>query len=492
MAGKLSRADAAGVLVLGRAAAVVAEALSPLLLVRLLDKTGVGLISALLLVHATIGMVVAQGLGRSVLYFLADRPAGEKRTLAWRLVRVQLALAAGAAALVALAGRAWPGGGDFEPRWLLLLAGFVLLDLPNGLLPNMLVAEGRARAAAALGVGRSLGRVAAIIGPPAAGGGVTAILWALLAYGAVNLLVSVAWIRALFGGAPAAPSDVGARAILRFGAPLAATDIVAWLNKSLDRYIVMGWMPAARFAEYRAGSWQIPVLTTIPYSLGAVDTPRFVELFKAGRPDEVMRLWRQAIRKVSLIVVPASLAFAAAAEPFIRLAFTPDYAAAIPVFRLYCLVTMMRVVSFGNVVVAAGRPRLILRAALANLLANLVLSVPLFLWLGFVGPALGTVLAVIPGYLAWSWAVARAAGVRVGETFPWRDVGRVVAVALPGALGAWALGRGWPWGDLALLPVQLAIPVLAFAGLGTLTGLVQREDWAFVGRWLRLHALRGR
>jgi O-antigen/teichoic acid export membrane protein len=482
------RADAATVLVVGRVLATAADAITPLLIVRLLAKADVATLSALLLVHATIGMMLSTGLSRALLYYLANRPVSERRALARTVVLAQFGLSTlGAFALVTVAS-VWPKlvlGEPVPQLWLWLLAAYAVLDLPTRLLPNLLVVENAARASAAMSLFRSLGLVSAMIIPAALGLGLAGILAGHVVFSVVHVLALLAWMRHLYRDAQPAPSPVPPAEMVRFSLPLSATDVVSWLNASLDRYLILWLQPPVRFAEYRAGAWQIPVLTAIPYSIATVDTPQYVALFKAGKGPEAVAMWRSSVHKVALLVTPVSLAFAAAGTPFIRLAFTADYLDAVPVFQAYCVVTAMRVAAFGNLLIAAGKTQNVLRAATLTFLANAALSVPLALWLGFVGPAIGTALAIFPTFWIWSKAIADAAGVPVNKTFPWLEVGKVFAVTLPGVVAAQALQRLVPMPDAPLLAAQIGLTLLSAWGLGSLLGVVTTVDRAYALRVLR-------
>src|SRR5690606_3364638 len=176
--------------------------------------------------------------------------------------------------------------------------------------------------------------------------------------------------------------------------------------------------------------WQIPLITTVAYSTGAVYLPHFKQLFETGRAREAIGIWRTSVQKVSLITVPVATVFIVGAEEFIILAFTEEYVAAAAVFRLYCLMLLLRVAHYGAVIVAAGRPGLVLRAAAWTLATNAVLSVPLVLWLGFVGPALGTALAFIPTVIIYCKYIAKASGVGLTEVFPLLAWCKVLLTAL--------------------------------------------------------------
>jgi O-antigen/teichoic acid export membrane protein len=243
------------------------------------------------------------------------------------------------------------------------------------------------------------------------------------------------------------------------------------------------------YAEYEAGAWQIPIITTIPYVIGTAIAPQMVESFRAGRARDAVRLWGASVEKVALLVVPVTLAFIVATEEAVELLFTAEYAAAVPVLRWYSILAIGRVAAFGEVIVAAGRPRYALQAALLSFGANVVLSLVLLQWLGFIGPAVGTALAFVPTAIFYCWCIARAAGLRIRETFPLRGYLRIVAVGLVGVVGGVVVKLELEGSAVVKLAAEMGVVVGSFAVLGSLVGVIGREDWRYLGHWVRLRML---
>jgi len=488
---------------------MVIEGLTPFLIVRLLGKADVGAISGLILIYTTMAVVLGGGLPRSILYYLSGRTLDQRWAIVLRLIKATFVLSV-ITGLILLGVGLWgeqvlkalgewfvslTGGGDGQQGermdlvYLQLFAIYPLIDMPVRLLPHIMVGELRPRAAAAVNAFRSFGMSFGQLLPAALGWGLWGIVGGLLTFGVLNLFLFIWLLRQQYGKATRGTIEQSGWEMVCFSFPLGLTDVVGRLNSYLDRYLILLLMTSAAFAEYVQGAWQIPLITTVAYSVGDVYMSRFVELFKAGKPEEAIAIWRTSIQKVSLIVIPVAMIFIVAAEEFIILAFTEDYLAAAPVFRLYCCLLLGRVTSYGSVIVATGKPQYVLRAAAWTLGSNLVLSVPLVLWLGFIGPALGTALAFIPTVIIYCLYIARASGLRLSQTFPLFAWGKVVLVAAIPALLAL-----WPKYTLDLPPagamaVEALIVVLGFALLGTLTGQIKREDWRFVYRWVRLKTI---
>jgi len=261
------------------------------------------------------------------------------------------------------------------------------------------------------------------------------------------------------------------------------------LNNAVDRYLILLTFSAATFAEYCAGAWQIPILTTIAYTVGTAYSPKFVTLFQARKPKEAISIWQQSIAKVSLIVIPLTSIFIIAAEEPIELLFTVHYLHGANVYRLYSALTLGRVASFGNVILAAGKPRYVLQAAIFSCLSNLIISIPLLNLLGFIGPALGTLLAFIPMVIFYCWCIARATGLKATSIFPLKEYLKRLFTAGIACIPAILYKVFVSAPASTKLPTIAVLVVVTFSLIGSLTGQIKRSDWNYVGRWLRLKML---
>ncbi|MEX1361733.1 MAG: oligosaccharide flippase family protein [Nannocystaceae bacterium] len=489
----------AGVLVLGNVLATLADIVVPLLIVRLLGKSDVATLTALLLVYNTVALIVATGFPQAVMYHVPGRPRAERAAVARKIARAMFVLGLAAGVLLLLLGVYGRAVLDaissvdsedlVELGPLMIIALVPLGDLPGRILPNLLVAEDRARSAAAYGVFRSLGLSLCTLLPIALGGSVWTVAQCLVGMGVAQGLWVLASLRSLYGRTPRIPSPVSLGEMIRFGVPLGLTDIVAILNNSFDRFLIMLTFTDVVFAEYQAGAWQIPIITRIPYMVGTAMAPQMVEMFRAGRAKDAIALWRSSIEKVSLLVVPIALVFVVAAEEVVEILFTAPYAAAAPVLRWYSILTVGRVAAFGSVIVAAGRPKYVFQASVLSLLSNVALSIPLLWVFGFVGPAMGTALAFVPIAVFYTWTIARASRLPTREIFPLGAYLKVVTVGLVGVAAAVAFKLAVQGPAALMLLGEGAVLLGTFAVLGSVLRIIAPEDWRYVSGWLRLRPL---
>ena len=349
------RAKQAGILMYGRVLATLSEALVPLVMVRLVGKAEVGVLGGLIVLYNTAALLLASGLPAAVMYFVPTREAAARAEAARKIaglmaglgvvlslvmVSVALAMRSGSLPLAGAGDNLEAGGSAFDPEalgLLVFLALYPLGDIPGRMLPNLLVAEGRAGAAAAFGIFKSVGTAAAILVPLAVGGGIKGSMLALSVFGLIQAAVLGHDLRQLYRDSPGPGPTLTRLHLVRFAIPLGMTDIVSMLNGRIDGFLIMGAFTAAGFAEYHAAAWQIPLITSIAYIVGSVSARDLAQHFQRGQAEHAVQLWRTSIEKVSLVVTPLALVFIVAAEEVMELLFTADYLRGAQVFRIYSL-----------------------------------------------------------------------------------------------------------------------------------------------------------
>ncbi|MEM7679190.1 MAG: oligosaccharide flippase family protein, partial [Myxococcota bacterium] len=108
----------AGILVFGRVLAMVAEAVMPFLIVRLLGKAEFGAFSGFMMLYSTSSVILTAGFPAAVLYYLADRAPEQRAAMTRRLFKAQVVMGVGIAVLFWLIGTYGQSGLEAFGRWL--------------------------------------------------------------------------------------------------------------------------------------------------------------------------------------------------------------------------------------------------------------------------------------------------------------------------------------------------------------------------------------
>jgi len=228
----------------------------------------------------------------------------------------------------------------------------------------------------------------------------------------------------------------------------------------IDKYVVNLVLSTQIFAIYTVASWELPLVATIPYAIGAVMQVRYVELHATRQLRELHALWTRNVENTAVVVFPIAVFAIACAPEIVELLFGAAFADAALPFQLFSAVLLHRAASYGAMLQATNQTRALLVSSALLVGTNAVLTLPLTLLLGAPGAALATLLANVPPWLWTLSRIARAMEVRLRDVMPWAHLARLLAIT--GALGiavAVAL-RLLPWPTTT----RLAVGAVAFGG----------------------------
>lgn len=484
-------ADDAGIFVFARVAAdgilLVAFAIAAWLLTR----ENFAYLAFSLMVTVSAVSLGSMGLAEAVFYFIGVKPMQGAAIV--RQTSVLLAAMA-IPVLMVVGGVIFVGQPVVDLRpvfpWIVLV---LCLELPTQPAINLLVASRHARLAAGLYVLFAVLRGLAMLTPVILGASVSWVLPGLAAVSLVRLFAYTLIVTRFFplpSGAPPWLDGTAMRSMFYFTLPIGLAELCGGLNAQVDKYVVSFVLTIEDVADYSVGSWEMPLVTAIPYAIGTVLQPRYVTLHAEGKHEELLTLWYGAVRKTALIVVPVAILLIVLAEEVISAVFSAKFARAALPFQLFTGILLMRFAAYGAIFRAAGETKPLLRLAGLSVAANLVLSVPFTLLLGFPGPALATLCASWITFVVTLLSMARIMKVSFKRVLPWRSYFTTVATSAVVGAAVWAVKRlaGLPSGATLMLCIPLFL--ILFVGLGRMIGLISAEDLRFLRRWLSMRILK--
>jgi O-antigen/teichoic acid export membrane protein len=476
---------AAGIFVASRTAAMLLIFVTYILSTRLYGKLGYAYVAAIYLVYETAIALGSLGLPDAVLTFI---PRHRERSAAIvRQVSFMLAVAALPVTGVAAISAAVMDGPELDllPAipW---LAAVILIELPTQPAINQLIAHGRHGIASVLFIGFALLRTLAVLAPAAFDWSLHSIPMMMAVLGVARLVAHL-WIVHRLVPLPAQTTwwnTKEMKTILWFALPVGLGATVGKLNPQIDKFVVQLMLDTESFAEYGVAAFEVPFVTLIPYAIGAVMQRRYVELYQAGRISELKELWYITVEKTMIIVVPMAVVLIVVADDLVRLVAGPAFADAAGPFRIFTIILFHRVAAYGPMLQATNQTRVLLFTSVSIIVTNLVLTVPLTLLIGFEGPAVATVLAVVPQWFITLFRIGDTLQGGIGVSLPWRFYGRVMAVScgLGGLL--FVAYRAAGLHPAVAVPAALVAFTLAYLPAGYLVGVIKREDVHYLARAL--------
>lgn len=342
---------------------------------------------------------------------------------------------------------------DFETRPLtqelqLYLGAFMpyaCFWIAGGLAEPALVAAGRPQWQAWLGMGMAAAQLGLAVVALVGAWQVQTVLWGFSLLGGVRLAAAAWLVSRAVGWRTVGWSSEGLGAYLHYCLPVALGDVVGSLSRAVDRLVVLWFFSTETFAFYDLGAIEIPVSLLLA-SATTVLIPQVSRLYSEGRRADIAALWSEAVRRLSLVVLPAFFLLFFLAGPLISVLLPLAYVNSAWVMRIFLLALPLRCAIYNPLLVGMGKARWAWWVGAGDLVLNIVLSVLLSKALltgwpawAFLGPALATVIATYAQVAVLLGLIASHLGWGVRQLLPWAHLGRVALVSALAGLSGWGV-----------------------------------------------------
>ena len=115
---------------------------------------------------------------------------------------------------------------------------------------------------------------------------------------------------------------------------------------------------------------EVPVGLVIAAAVSNVLVPRLTIRWRDGDRAAMVALWREAMRKTSLVILPLFAFMMAMSADLVRVLYGPGFSESVEVFRVYLFLLPLRITTWGLIPQAIGRTRINLWAAVLILVAT--------------------------------------------------------------------------------------------------------------------------
>ncbi len=464
-------------------------------LVRILTRTDYGSYQQLLLVGSITVALMSLGLPGSVYYFVHRVPGERAGALVGQTILLMLASGSVAASGVWLAAP-WLARAMKNPELAELVPlywPYILFYIASDSVIHVLIAHDRYKRAVVTEMLEAALRAAILLLPPLLTGSVRALVIGVSAYAFLRFVGFWLVVRPRPRWPPrdAWAGPAGAAPQIAYGIPLALSTLVTLFGWILDKAIIAFSLGPERFATYAVGAIELPLDTILQGSVANVLRASLPPLARDGKLDEMARLLKAAVRKLSLMIFPAFAFMVVFSHDIIVLAFTPKYVDSVNVFRLYLLLVPLQALVLSPVPQAFGLTRINLAISAGSVPLKAGLSYLLLQTLGYYGPAVATVITAWVMGATYFLVMMRLLRRGPAALLP---LGRMAATAAV-ALGAAGVSY-WVHEQLAYGLPSLALCSVLYGGLVVagfhFAGLLDDEDRALVGKLLGILRPSGR
>lgn len=462
-----------------------------MILTRRMDLSDYGTYQQVMLICITVSIFIAFGLPDSIYYFL-PRSENKKRFLLRTLLLLNLLGIV--TTIVIIAVRNPLGQWMNNPRLaeLALIFGFYFIGLASyQMLDSTFLSLGKGKSLALVNVIFSALFFLFVSIPVFLGMPLKGILTSMLVYYFAQAIFLLGYILKLSGEIGSLRKGDNLREQLRYSAPIGGSRLSGTLARAVDRFVISFFYTPKEYAIYDRGAMQLPFVNIFAYTLGGILLPRYVEFYKEGKSEEVLKLWHESIRQVALIMFAIfSLCFFFAREVITAL-FTDTYLASSSIFKIYLLLLPTQITAYGSILRATKNTKHILYVTLMELTLNLSLSLILVKFMGPRGPAVATIITRFTGVSYYLVVIKNILKVDIKGVFPWRVLLKQFTLAFACGWLIYSLTTYGASGLGKLLLVGSAYAVIYIGFLKLLKMLTPRDE-EIIKRWVTLKAVFGR
>lgn len=470
-----------------RIASLVLSFLLPFILARKLSTAEFGLYKQAFQILQTALSLLGLQVSGGIYYFIPRHP-DKKAQVAMNAVLFYATLGLAVTLWFALhpawVTHAFQGDGLVPIIPLLGLA--ILCWLVASAFESVMIADNDVRRASVVTVLLQLAKTVLLVTAAVWQGDIRTMVWAALIFGVLHCSVFFVYLYRRFGPFWW-PLDVTLfKAQLANALPFGIGAFAFSWQYDLHNYFVMHYFDAAGYAIYSTGCFQLPLLLVLLDATDTIMIPEVARLETAGAYRQIAERWMNAVRTLAFCFLPAAaLMFVLRRELIVGL-YTEKFAAAVPVFAIALLNTLLLMNLTGSVMRAFEDLK--------------YYRVKLYLWLMPVTAALlfaGVKFAGLVGVMSAVVLVraldvtitVRRVALRIGMTrSDWHyavPLARIAAAALSAALLTYAVKPWLPdWYPLAVFLAGGVIFGLAYLPLAVMFGAITAEEKNWVrGLW---------
>ncbi len=481
-----SLSDRAGFLVVANLIKYAVAFIMPMVLVRMLTQNDYGSYQQMILISTAATGVMTLGLPMSIYYFYHHVEAQRVPALIVQTT-ILLAISGLAASLVVILGADHFAASLNNPSMVHLLqiyAVSIVFMIGSEHSLHFMIAQNRYGLAVVFEIAETVIRVLTLLAPLWMGYGFTGLIVGIVIYSVLRFTVRNAY---LFGRSGLDfngwKQHTFPKKQLDYSIPMALVSLSALIGGTFNRAILAATFTPAQYAIYAVGALEIPLDVIFQASVANVLRASLPPLVRDGNLEEVARILREAVRKLSIIVLPSFIFLLGHSSEFIRLLFTSSYDESVYVFRIYLWLLPLHMLALSPIPHVFGKPKLNFYIVLAMTAVLVVLGYVLLKTIGFYGPALAFAISQYLQSAVYFVVVIKLTKSSFLKLMPVRHI---LLVIVAGLLGAFVSRLADHLTASLLLNFVLAgvlFSITFFAAAAPL-GIFSKNDILLIKRWV--------
>lgn len=218
--------------------------------------------------------------------------------------------------------------------------------------------------------------------------------------------------------------------ILSKGLPLGLSGITTLLLIQTDGVMISALIDTSAYALYRMGAIPIPFLFILYSSVISVTGADINKYFHLGEYNRILSIKRKTSFGIALLTYPALIIILVFAKQLIDIYLGDQYQGSLWVFVIYNFLLFLRITDYRDLLIAAGKTKVILLTDLSIFIFNVIVNYILISSFGIIGAVIASILSFYALSVLLHYQTAKLIRSSMLSFFEYKKMIRMVMLAL--------------------------------------------------------------
>ena len=220
-------------------------------------------------------------------------------------------------------------------------------------------------------------------------------------------------------------------AMLKYAVPLGLAGMLGMIMLETNKIIVSMMCTTNEFANYVNGAIEVPLIGIITISISSVILVDMTHYVQQGEKVKALELFKKASLKAAVVIFPVMVFLLVVGRSFIVTLFSIKYLDSVTPFYIYLFILPTRIVIFGSALMALGQSKVILLRTIFDLIINVILSIILVNFWGYLGAAIATIMTLYLWTVPYNlYKIGLGFQVNPLKTLPFKNLGFILIISV--------------------------------------------------------------
>lgn len=224
--------------------------------------------------------------------------------------------------------------------------------------------------------------------------------------------------------------------IFKYSLPVSSSLLVGVFSYQIDKLLISSFNKPEEFAIYVNGAFEIPLIAIVTSSIASASFGLFTQFCKDTDFFSANQLFKKVTLASSLFIFPTFVFLFYFSEEIITFIFGKQYSESSFVFKGYLLLLPIRIIQYGNILIALGKSKILLFRSIIELVISCISTFLLMTFFGYKMAVFGTVIAVLGWTVPYNLVtISKGFEIRFKSLLPFKKlalvmIGSVVSIFL--------------------------------------------------------------